>query len=85
MIYLIFISYRFSLCGQIVIDKLPEGLRQVPPQRRVIYFPEGKNSDAVSIATDKDGKFCTHAASGKYLIKVQPMYKFIKFIKLKCI
>ncbi|CAG2192795.1 unnamed protein product [Mytilus edulis] len=64
------IATKFSLCGQIVIDKLPEGLRQVPPQRRVIYFPEGKNSDAVSIATDKDGKFCTHAASGKYLIKV---------------
>ncbi|CAC5408303.1 Nodal modulator 2,Nodal modulator 3,Nodal modulator 1 [Mytilus coruscus] len=64
------IAIKFSLCGQIVIDKLPEGLRQVPPQRRVIYFPEGKSSDAVSIATDKDGKFCTHAASGKYVIKV---------------
>ncbi|XP_063398265.1 BOS complex subunit NOMO1-like isoform X2 [Mytilus trossulus] len=64
------VATKFRLCGQIVIDKLPEGLRQVPPQRRVIYFPEGKNSDAVSIATDKDGKFCTHAASGKYLIKV---------------
>ena len=62
--------YRFSLCGQIVIDKLPDGLIQVPPQRRVICYPEGKNTDAVSIATDKDGKFCTHVASGKYIVKV---------------
>jgi hypothetical protein len=62
---------RFSLCGQILIDKLPDGLRQVPPQRKVIYFPEGKNSNAASIGTDKDGKFCTYVSSGKYILKVR--------------
>ena len=64
------VASKFSLCGQILIDKLPDGLRQVPSQRKVIYFPEGKNSNAASIGTDKDGKFCTYVSSGKYILKV---------------
>jgi hypothetical protein len=57
------------MCGQIVIEKLPESV-QGSAKRRVIYYPEGKGSDAESILTDNESKFCTQVKPGKYVIKV---------------
>ncbi|XP_041372550.1 nodal modulator 1-like [Gigantopelta aegis] len=64
------IPSSFNLCGKVAIDRFPEVLGKLPTQRRVIYFPESKKSDAVSITTESDGKFCTKVKPGKYVIKV---------------
>ncbi|KAL5020566.1 hypothetical protein ScPMuIL_003458 [Solemya velum] len=64
------VAVKYSLCGRVVIDKVPEGLSQVSSTRRIIIFPEGKSSEAVSIATDVDGSFCTEVEPGNYVIKV---------------
>ena len=52
------------------IDKLPEGLSQVSPKRKLIIFPEGKGSEAVSRETNKDGSFCTTVKPGKHVVRV---------------
>ncbi|XP_048249948.1 nodal modulator 1-like [Haliotis rufescens] len=64
------VASGFSMCGEVVIDRVPEGLNQVPVQRKVIYYPEGRGSDAVSITTDSAGKFCARVKPGKYVVKV---------------
>ncbi|KAJ8298746.1 hypothetical protein KUTeg_022806 [Tegillarca granosa] len=66
----VIIATGFSLCGQIIIDKLPDSLSRSPMKRRVIIYPEGKNSEAISIATETDGKFCTKVGKGKFIVKV---------------
>ncbi|KAK3103627.1 hypothetical protein FSP39_020627 [Pinctada imbricata] len=64
------VATGFSMCGKIKIDKVPEGLKHSPVQRRIIVYPEGKSSNASSVSTDADGAFCTRVSTGKYIIKV---------------
>ncbi|XP_055958789.1 BOS complex subunit NOMO1 [Patella vulgata] len=64
------VASSFSLCGQVIIDRLPEALSSVPSQRRIIYHPDGKKSEAVSLSPEADGKFCTKVKPGKYIIGI---------------
>nr|KAG5688657.1 hypothetical protein BaRGS_017511 [Batillaria attramentaria] len=64
------VASGFNACGKVTIDRVPESLGAVTSQRRIIYYPEGKGSEAVSIATDAAGKFCVKVTPGKYVFKV---------------
>lgn len=74
------------MCGQIVIGKLPDSV-QGSANRRVIYYPQGKGSDAESVSTGNDNKFCAKVKPGKYVIKVEfliffqcvPAFSFLQF------
>ena len=68
-----FLVCSFSLCGKVSIDKIPEGLSQVPSKRKLIIFPEGKGSEAVSRETNKDGTFCTTVKPGKHVVRVNTL------------
>jgi len=61
---------RFNLCGKVTIDKFPEGLSTQVTKRKMIVFPEGRGSAAVSKETSEDGKFCTPVEPGKYIVRV---------------
>ncbi|XP_071806150.1 BOS complex subunit NOMO1-like [Asterias amurensis] len=63
------VASSFSLCGRIVIDKLPATLPSSGP-RRVSLIPEGGSAkDTVSMATDKDGAFCFKVKPGSYVVQ----------------
>ncbi|PVD27782.1 hypothetical protein C0Q70_12955 [Pomacea canaliculata] len=64
------IASGFNACGKVTIDRVPESLGSVTSQRRIIYYPEGKGSEAASIATDGAGSFCAKVSPGKYVFKV---------------
>lgn len=66
---------RFDMCGQIVIGKLPDSI-QGSANRRVIYYPQGKGSDAESVSTGNDNKFCAKVKPGKYVVKVEFIITF---------
>lgn len=67
--------FRFDMCGQIVIEKLPDSV-QGSANRRVIYYPQGKGSDAESVSTGNDNKFCAKVKPGKYVVKVEFIITF---------
>ena len=58
------------MCGKVVIDRVPESLGKLSRQRRLIYYPQGKGSEAKSIQTDAQGAFCENVKSGTYVVKV---------------
>lgn len=62
--------FSFNICGRVIIDKFPESLSQQVTKRKMIIFPEGKGSAAVSKETNDDGKFCTAVTPGKYIVRV---------------
>ncbi|BFZ14363.1 hypothetical protein BsWGS_17402 [Bradybaena similaris] len=64
------VASGFSMCGKISIDRVPESLGKLSSQRRIIYYPEGKGSEAKSVITDSSGTFCETVKSGKYIVKV---------------
>ncbi|KAH9504323.1 Nodal modulator 2 [Bulinus truncatus] len=64
------IASGFNMCGKVSIDRVPESLGKLSSQRRIIYYPEGKGSDAKSIVSDSTGAFCEMVKSGKYIVKV---------------
>ncbi|KAL4228821.1 hypothetical protein ACF0H5_011861 [Mactra antiquata] len=64
------IPSSFDICGKVTIDKFPEGLSQQITNRKMIIFPEGKGSAAVSKETSDDGNFCTPVKPGKYVVRV---------------
>lgn len=66
---------RFDMCGQIVIGKLPDSV-QGSANRRVIYYPQGKGSDAESVSTGNDNKFCAKVKPGIYVVKVEFIIPF---------
>lgn len=67
--------FRFDMCGQIVIEKLPDSV-QGSANRRVIYYPQGKGSDAESVSTGNDNKFCAKVKPGQYVVKVEHIVTF---------
>ncbi|XP_053372624.1 nodal modulator 2-like [Mercenaria mercenaria] len=60
----------FNICGRVTIDKFPDSLSQQITKRKLIIFPEGKGSAAVSKETNEEGKFCTAVKPGKYIVRV---------------
>ncbi|XP_059172926.1 BOS complex subunit NOMO1-like [Physella acuta] len=64
------IASGFNMCGKVSIDRVPESLGKLSSQRKVIYYPEGKGSDAKSVTTDSTGSFCELVKSEKYIVKV---------------
>ncbi|KAI1896060.1 hypothetical protein AGOR_G00090910 [Albula goreensis] len=64
------ITAGFSVCGQISISRLPEGMKQ-QSRYRVTLSPRGQDK-AVSRTTDSDpqGAFCFQARPGDYSIQV---------------
>ena len=65
--------FSFNVCGKVTIDRIPESLGAITSQRRIIYRPEGKGSDAISKVTDAEGKFCVKVKPGKYVFNVSPL------------
>lgn len=66
-------AFSFDICGRVTIDKFPEGLSQQITKRKMIIFPEGKGSAAVSKETSEDGKFCSSVKPGKYIVRVRDL------------
>ncbi|KAK3770676.1 hypothetical protein RRG08_037868 [Elysia crispata] len=64
------VAAGFDMCGKIVIDRVPESLGKLSRQRRLIYYPQGKGSEAKSIQTDSQGAYCETVKSGTYVVKV---------------
>lgn len=64
------IASKFQVCGQIVIDKLPEGLSQGARQRSVrIHKPDGQLY--VSVEASADGGFCVSVQPGQYFVSIE--------------
>lgn len=72
------VASSFSLCGKVVIEKIPEGLSQVPPQRKITISSESSPADVMTIETSADGTFCSAVKRGKYIVKVTLSEKEIK-------
>ncbi len=64
------VSHRFSLCGRIVIEKLPEGLSYASPQRQVTLHPKRQPDDVTTLTSDNLGAFCADVKPGTYVLKV---------------
>ncbi|GFO10962.1 nodal modulator 1 [Plakobranchus ocellatus] len=64
------VAAGFDMCGKVVIDRVPESLGKLSRQRRLIYYPQGKGSEAKSIQTNAQGEFCEIVKPGTYVVKV---------------
>ncbi|XP_036381795.1 nodal modulator 1 [Megalops cyprinoides] len=64
------ITAGFSVCGQISITRLPEGMKQ-QGRYRVTLTPQGQDKAAVRTTdSDQQGAFCFQARPGDYSIQV---------------
>lgn len=62
---------RFSVCGQIAITRLPEGLKQ-QGRYKVNLTPLGQDNTATRTAnSDQQGAFCFYAKPGDYSVTVR--------------
>ncbi|KAL3886602.1 hypothetical protein ACJMK2_026586 [Sinanodonta woodiana] len=64
------LAAKFSVCGAVVISKVPDGSNILLTKRKLILFPEGKKTEIASTETQEDGTFCVEKTPGKYIIKV---------------
>lgn len=64
------VASDFKMCGKIVISQLPDTLRQVGGQRRIIIIPQNKNMDSSSTKADADGNFCAKVKPGSHVVQV---------------
>ena len=63
-------SNRFEVCGQIVIDKLPEGI--APNLQRTVKVSSATGTTKqASLLADSAGTFCTDLTPGTYIFKVR--------------
>ena len=58
------------MCGQVVIDKLPEGIGHATQSRKVQVENQAKESEVITTGTDGDGNFCLRLKPGNYAIRV---------------
>uniref|UniRef100_A0A674CCU5 Nodal modulator n=1 Tax=Salmo trutta TaxID=8032 RepID=A0A674CCU5_SALTR len=63
------ITAGFSVCGQIAITRLPEGLKQ-QGRYKVTLTPLGQNTATRTTDSDQQGAFCFHAKPGDYSVTV---------------
>uniref|UniRef100_A0A8C8JIX6 Prealbumin-like fold domain-containing protein n=1 Tax=Oncorhynchus tshawytscha TaxID=74940 RepID=A0A8C8JIX6_ONCTS len=64
------ITAGFSVCGQIAITRLPEGLKQ-QGRYKVTLTPRGQDNTATRTTdSDQQGAFCFHAKPGDYSVTV---------------
>ena len=72
MVVFVFMRYtcvlsRFSVCGRVIIDKVPSGLERVSSQKTVKI----KGTEVVTeLVTNSDGTFCLDLKPGKYIFAV---------------
>lgn len=71
--YPMLVEHRFSVCGQISISRLPEGMKQ-QGRYKVTLTHRGQDK-ALSWTTDSDpqGAFCFQAKPGNYSVHVSLM------------
>ena len=71
LLYYDAVCFRFSVCGRIIIDQVPEGLGSVSAQRQLsLTATSTKKASARNIASDEHGNFCTDVAPGTYSLQV---------------
>uniref|UniRef100_A0A8C4XBY7 NODAL modulator 1 n=1 Tax=Erpetoichthys calabaricus TaxID=27687 RepID=A0A8C4XBY7_ERPCA len=64
------ITAGFSVCGQILISRLPEGMKHMS-RYKVVLTPEGKDkSNSRTVESDAQGAFCFQTKPGDYSIQV---------------
>nr|XP_023680948.1 nodal modulator 1-like [Paramormyrops kingsleyae] len=64
------ITTGFSICGQISISRLPEGLKQ-QGRYRVTLTPRGQDkASSRTVESDQQGEFCFQAKPGDYSVQV---------------
>lgn len=63
---------RFSVCGQISISRLPEGMKQ-QGRYKVILTPQGDKTSSRAVDSDPQGAFCFQAKPGDYSIQVNKL------------
>ena len=56
-----------------MIDKIPEGLSQVPRQRQVTVRSSAPTSKVITLNTDVEGHFCAEVEPGMYVIEVRKL------------
>ncbi|CAH1796880.1 unnamed protein product [Owenia fusiformis] len=61
------IATKFSVCGKIVIDRVPDSLDQLDTTRQVTL--ESKGQQTVTLSSDAKGQFCTKVKPGVYSLK----------------
>ncbi|ELT93278.1 hypothetical protein CAPTEDRAFT_179513 [Capitella teleta] len=59
---------RFSVCGHVIIDRLPEGMGHSTQSRKVQV--ESAKTGIITTGTDGEGNFCFRLPAGTYAIKV---------------
>ena len=70
-----FLYFRFSVCGQVIIDKIPDGLSHLPKHRMISFRIKGQGQEVKVTATEEDsGSFCTDIAPGDYVVKVSTIH-----------
>lgn len=74
---LIFMFYRFSVCGDIFITHFPEGIKSMS-KYKVTMTPQDKERTSVLITdSDTQGRFCFQARRGSYNIQVMAICRCI--------
>jgi hypothetical protein len=61
--------YSFSMCGHIVIDKIPRGF-DISTKDRKVQLLTMKDATLGTLKADETGKFCTYVRPGSYKLKV---------------
>lgn len=68
------VQHRFSVCGQISISRLPEGMKQ-QGRYKVTLTHKGQSSSR-TIDSDPQGAFCFQAKPGDYSVHVRQKHLF---------
>ncbi len=70
-LFLFLLYSRFSLCGSVVIDKIPEALGHVTRKRQIKVTTKGQSSEVKTLTSDDQGKFCVEVKPGTYILEVR--------------
>lgn len=66
-------SHRFSVCGQISISRLPEGMKQLGRYKVTLSHQDQDRTSSKTIESDPQGAFCFQAKPGDYSVHVSKM------------
>lgn len=62
--------HRFSVCGQISISRLPEGMKQQGRYKVTLKHQDPEKTSSKTIDSDPQGAFCFQAKPGDYSVQV---------------
>lgn len=68
------VVHRFSVCGQISLSRLPEGMKQQGRYKVTLKHQDPDKTSRKTIDSDPQGVFCFQAKPGDYSVHVNLVY-----------